>query len=128
MPRDTPRRETRRALGRRGEVLAEAYLERHGFRILARNQHLRYAEVDLVALDGCALCVVEVRTRSTPRLGTAAESVDWRKRRRLVRAARELVATRHWPRYERIRFDVVTVDTSRDPPALELIRDAFTAD
>lgn len=126
--RDTPKHETRRALGRRGEALAEAYLRRHGFRILARNLHLRYAEVDLVALDGRALCIIEVRTRSSSRFGSPAESVDGRKRRRLVRAARELIAARRWPRYERVRFDVVGVDTSHDPPKLSLIRDAFHAD
>ncbi len=126
--RDRPQRESRRALGRRGEALAEAYLRRHGFRILARNLHLRYAEVDLVALDGRALCIIEVRTRSSPRLGSAAESVDGRKRRRLVRAARQLIAERRWPRDECVRFDVVCVDAGRDPPGLTLIRDAFHAD
>ena len=125
-PRD--RRLSRRRLGALGERLAEAHLRGLGFRILARNLHLRAAELDLVALDGDALCFIEVRTRRAPGFGRAEESVDARKQRRLVDAARRALASRRWPRHERVRFDVVAIDASREPPELELIRDAFYAD
>ncbi len=117
-----------RAVGRHGEKLAERHLQRHGFRILARNLHLRHAELDLVALEGRTLCFVEVRLRSDSRFGSAAESVDRRKRRRLTRAAAEVLATHPLPRHDALRFDVVTVDTSNQPPEVHLIRDAFRAD
>ncbi len=45
-----------------------------GFRILARNVHLRHAEVDLVSLEGHMLCFVEVRLRSSTAFGSAEES------------------------------------------------------
>lgn len=114
-----------RALGRRGEALAEAYLSELGFRILARNVHLRHAEIDLVAMERRALCIVEVRLRGGPRFGSAAESVDARKQRRLLRAAAELLARGRFPRHDALRFDVVTVDSSAEPPRIELIRAAF---
>ncbi len=123
-----PPRRNLRALGRYGEKLAENHLQRHGFRILARNLHLRHAELDLVALEGRTLCFVEVRLRSSPRFGSAEESVDRRKRRRLCRAAAEVLATHQLPRYDALRFDLVSVDASRHPPELHLIRDAFRAD
>lgn len=116
-----------RALGRFGEDLAEQYLVRAGFRILARNVHLRHAELDLVALDRTTLVFVEVRLRSSARFGSGAESVDARKRRRIVAAAAELLARGELPRAPRIRFDVIAVDAGRDPPELEHFRDAFTA-
>ena len=121
------RRDTR-ALGRRGEALAEAHLRRAGFRILARNVHLRHAELDLIARDGAALVFVEVRLRSSTRFGGAAESVDPRKQRRIAAAAAELLARGGLPRTERIRFDVVAVDASADPPKIEHLRDAFRCD
>jgi putative endonuclease len=117
-----------RALGRHGEKLAEIHLQRQGFRILARNLHLRHAELDLVALEGSTLCFVEVRLRSSDRFGSAAESVDWKKRRRLARAAAEVLATRPLPRHQAVRFDMVSVDASKSPPEVHLIRDAFRAD
>ena len=120
------RRRDTRALGRLGEELAEAHLLRVGFRILARNVHLRHAELDLVALDGGALVFVEVRLRSSARFGGAAESVDPRKQRRIAAAAAELLARGGLPRAGRIRFDVVAIDASAEPPRIEHIRDAFS--
>ncbi len=123
-----PPRPNPRTMGRYGEKLAENHLQRHGFRILARNVHLRHAELDLVALEGRTLCFIEVRLRSSKRFGSAEESIDRRKQRRLARAAAELLATRRLPRHDALRFDVVSVDASREPPRVELIRDAFRAD
>ncbi len=119
---------TRRALGRRGERLAERHLRARGLRIVARNVHLRHAEIDLVALDRDALCIVEVRLRSGRGFGGAAESVDTRKRRRLAGAARELLARDDLPRFARVRFDVVAIDASVEPPRIEHLRDAFALD
>ena len=120
MGRDT------RAAGRRGEDLAERHLSAQGWRILARNVHLRYAELDLVALDRGALVFVEVRLRRGGRFGSAAESVDARKRRRIAAAAAELLARGTQPRAARIRFDVIAIDASREPPELVHYRDAFS--
>lgn len=122
------RPESRHALGARGERLAEAHLRGLGFRILARNLHLRSGELDLVALDGDALVFVEVRTRRGSGFGSAEASVDARKRARIVRAARRALAERRWPRHRRLRFDVVAIDASREPARITLLRDAFSAD
>jgi putative endonuclease len=114
-----------RNAGRAGEDLATAFLQAAGFRILARNVQLRRAELDLVALDGGCLVFVEVRLRRSGRFGSAAESVDARKQRRIAGAALELVARGGVPRMPRMRFDVVAIDASHDPPRISHIRDAF---
>ena len=118
---------SRRARGRIGETLAECALRREGFRIVARNVHMRHSELDLVALEGTTLCFVEVRLRSSDRFGSAEESVDGRKQRRILRGAREFLSRGAAPRYDAIRFDVVAIDASREPPAVRLIRAAFEA-
>ncbi len=115
-----------RAIGRRGEVIAARWLEAHGLRILARNVHLRHAELDLIALDGADLCFVEVRLRSSDRYGGAAASVDARKQRRMARAARAWLASNRAPPHRRLRFDVVAIDASAEPPRVDHLRDAFT--
>jgi putative endonuclease len=117
-----------RARGAAGETLAARHLEQLGFRIVARNVHLRSAELDLIALERSALVIVEVRLRAGARFGTALESVDARKQRRIVGATRELLARGGLPRFDRVRFDVVAIDASASPPRLTHIRDAFTAD
>jgi putative endonuclease len=117
----------RRARGRAGEELAARHLEARGFRIVARNIHLRHAELDLVAMDGAALVFVEVRLRSSARFGTAEESIDARKRLRIARAASELLARGGLPRHARVRFDVIAIDASAAPPRIAHIEDAFGA-
>jgi putative endonuclease len=127
MGRETKSRDTR-AAGRAGEDLACEFLVRAGFRILARNVHLRHAELDLVAMDGATLVFVEVRLRRSLRFGSAAESVDARKQRRIAAAAAELLASRRLPRAARVRFDVVAIDGAAQPPRVTHHRDAFSAD
>ena len=117
-----------RALGRLGEDLAERHLVAAGFRILARNVHLRHAELDLVALDRATLVFVEVRLRRSARFGSGEESVDARKRRRIAAAAAELLARGTLPRTARVRFDVIAIDAAVDPPRVTHFRDAFSAE
>jgi putative endonuclease len=57
------RPDPRRALGRLGEEIAVAHLERRGFAILDRNARTRRGEIDVVAFDGAVLAFVEVKTR-----------------------------------------------------------------
>src|SRR5919112_6216197 len=60
-----------KAIGRRGEALAAAHLERLGYRVLARNHRTRFGELDLVLTteDERTIVFVEVKTR---RLGSGA--------------------------------------------------------
>jgi putative endonuclease len=122
------RRTTRTERGRAGEALALAELRRLGYRILATNVRTRTAEVDAVALDGRTLCFVEVRMRSQQRFGSAEESVDARKQRRIAAAARELLASARWPAHEAVRFDVVAIQRSAERASIRVLRGAFYAD
>src|SRR5262249_38247897 len=90
----------RQTLGRRGEALAAARLQRAGWRIVARNVRLPSGELDLVALEGRTLVFVEVKTaRAGNRLGPErpAHAVGPRKQLKLRRLAREWIAERRGP-------------------------------
>ena len=62
----------RQHLGRIGEDLALAHLERLGYALVARNHRTRYGELDLVVFDGTTLVFVEVKTRRSQRRAGAA--------------------------------------------------------
>lgn len=49
------------ALGRKGEERAVEYLLAQGFKIIARNVHTRYGEIDIVAQKGERLHFIEVK-------------------------------------------------------------------
>jgi putative endonuclease len=112
-----------RRRGREAEELAARFLAEHGLAIVARNYRTRFGEVDLVAREGATLVFVEVRARSWAAFGGAAGSVDWRKQRRIVAAARHYLARlRAEPA---CRFDVITLQGRPAAPAW--IRGAFDA-
>jgi putative endonuclease len=112
--------------------LAEDAVAEHvtaaGMRILDRNLRVRQLELDIVAVDGDAVVVVEVRTRGRTSWAKALTTVDAKKRDRLRRAAKLLWARRFskMPGINRMRFDVAAVDLDAPSPSVEYIRAAFT--
>ena len=94
--------------------------------MLIQRYRCRLGELDLVCLDGATLVIVEVRARADSRFAGAAESVDVRKQRKVVRATRHLLMTHpQWSGY-RLRFDVFCIDhVDEDAPTVRWIRNAF---
>ena len=122
-------RETTTELGRRAEARAVAHLEASGLKLLERNFRCRGGEIDLVMLEGQTLVLVEVRSRASAAFGGAAASVDGRKQRRLILAAKRLLLVRPAYRALSARFDVVAFDAANAALAstarIDWIRDAF---
>jgi putative endonuclease len=137
---NTPPEAAHLELGQRGEQLAAAYLEQQGYQIVAANfvlpvgRNMRgatvAAEIDLIAYDGPTLCFIEVKTRASDWFAPPQASVDRRKQRQIVRAARA---------YRRMfglvdapyRYDVVAVvlPARRADPAgmqIEVLRGFWT--
>jgi putative endonuclease len=113
------------ALGRRGEDIAAAYLQRQGLVLLSRNWRCRHGELDLVATDGRRLVVCEVKTRSGDRFGHPSEAVTARKAGRIRQLTRFWLAE-HRVRWCEIRFDVLSVHWPPDgPPRVEHLVEAF---
>jgi putative endonuclease len=117
---------TTREKGREAERLAESWLERRGYVVLARNHATRGGEVDLVCREGHVLCFVEVRSRADAVHGTPEETVDRRKALRVVAAATDW-ARRNGALDDDIRFDVLAVTGVGEAPAFELFQGAFDA-
>jgi putative endonuclease len=114
------------AIGAAAENLAARFLEQRGLTILLRNYRRRFGELDIVALEGEILVIVEVRCRASDQFGGAAASVDGWKQRKIVRAATLLLQERRDLAQRRARFDVITIDDpTRGAPAIDWIRDAF---
>jgi putative endonuclease len=116
----------RQALGATAESVAREHLAARGLTLVCANYRCRLGELDLVCLDGEVLVVAEVRLRSASRFGNACESIDWSKRRRIVRATQHLLMKRPGLRAYRIRFDVIAFDAPVPAPDNVLwIRNAF---
>ena len=113
-------------LGKTGEDLACAELERRGYAILARRYRRRAGEIDIVARDGETIVFVEVKARDGRAFGEAAEAVTALKRRRMTQLALDYV-TRHRLTDRPCRFDVVSIHFDAGTPVIEVFENAFDA-
>jgi putative endonuclease len=101
----------RQHLGRIGEDLALAHLERLGYDLVTRNHRTRWGEIDLVVHDAVTLVFVEVKTRRASGSGRGPwEALHARKQAQVRRmAAAYLAEVRERPRATELRFDAVGV-------------------
>lgn len=118
----------KRAQGKAGERRAESYLLERGLKLVARNYNCRGGEIDLVMLDPNpedteVLAFIEVRLRGRGALVGGSDSVDERKQRRIIHAARYFLMENDIFNEHACRFDVVAIDAEAD--RLEWIPDAF---
>ena len=99
-------------LGKNGEDFAVRYLVGAGFDIVTRNWRCNEGELDIVAVDGRDLVIVEVKTRSSTAYGLPAEAVTWHKATKL----RELAVRwlREHPTPLSVRFDVISIVMPRN--------------
>ncbi|TDD13780.1 YraN family protein [Kribbella turkmenica] len=115
---------TRNAVGRYGEDLAARYLTNEGFVILERNWRCELGEIDIVARDGNALVVCEVKTRRGLDYGSPLESITYRKLSTLRKLAGRWLQT-HQVTPGAIRIDVVAVLFDHNtPPRVDHVRGA----
>jgi putative endonuclease len=114
----------RLSLGKKGEDLAVAHLEKLKYRILARNYQCSVGEMDIIARDKDTLVFVEVKTRATKDFGGPAAAVNGRKQRQLSKVALSYLNQKKL-RDVPARFDVVAVEFIPPSPRIEVIRNAF---
>ncbi|MGB5161262.1 MAG: YraN family protein [Thermoanaerobaculia bacterium] len=111
--------------GRAAEADGVRWLQKNGFRVLARNVRTEAGELDVVGHDGDTLAFVEIKARSTPDFGPASAAVPALKQRRIARAA-AMYLTRH-PYSGPCRFDVLAMDSGETGWSYNWIHNAFDA-
>jgi putative endonuclease len=94
--------------GQAAEMLAAAYLQQKGLKLLESNYRCRFGEIDLIMRDGKEIVFVEVRLRSNPFFGGAAASITSSKQQKLARTA-EHYLLQHGS--APCRFDAVLLDS-----------------
>jgi len=95
------------ALGDRGEEIVARYLEKRGYRILARNYRSRVGEIDIVAEKDEFIAFVEVKTRNFEYFSVAS-CVTRGKQRKIIKTAKHYFAAKRVD--DKVgRFDVATV-------------------
>ena len=94
-------------IGKWGEDTAAEYLTERGYEIITRNAHTPYGEIDIVARQGDVTIFVEVKTRTSNKMGLPEESITARKREHMLAAADHYAAEHevdHW------QIDVIAIE------------------
>jgi len=119
----TQNTDKKKELGKEGEDIAVRFLKKNKYKILEKNFRTPLGEIDIIARDGDTLVFVEVKTRENPLFGEPFESVNYHKKRKLIK-----VASLYLKRLRDIppcRFDVISITFKDNTPHIQLIKDAF---
>lgn len=117
--------ERREALefGKMGEQMTARYLTDKGYIILEHNYRRGHLEIDLIALDGDELVIVEVKSRAYDNILQPEAAVDHKKRQALIRLANEYVKSHS--RKENVRFDIITVVSKEGGAEIKHLKNAY---
>ena len=105
----------RKLLGTKGEELALNLLKKKKYRILERNYRTNLGEIDILAQDGKTLVVVEVKTKTDRKKGSAIEMITPAKQKKLILLTLQL---QKQTQSDNVRIDVVTVDQGLNNPQI----------
>lgn len=98
----------RHRVGWEAELVAEEWLARRGWQVLAHRWRFGRHDIDLVARRGRLIAFIEVKLRRTRRCGAGEEAVTHRKRKAIEQAAWAWIL-RHGRSGEEYRFDVIAL-------------------
>ena len=104
--------------------MAARALRRAGYRILARNARTPHGEVDVLALDGAVLALVEVKTTRAGS-GAAPEARLRRSQKRRLLAVARWLGRRAGLAGRTVRCDLVTVVLGPGGPLVRVLKDRF---
>jgi len=112
-------------LGKKGEQIAQSYLQEKDYRILYTNWKTGKKEIDIIASKENCLLFVEVKTRTGSQFGWPEEAVHYHKQE-LLQAAADTFLEYSPLQPDTIRFDVIAI-TFENPDTYEIlhIEDAF---
>ncbi|NQV17958.1 MAG: YraN family protein [Armatimonadetes bacterium] len=115
-------------IGKSGEEIAANYLLKKGHKILFRNYHSQFGEIDIIALDKDTLAFIEVKTRSS-NFETAFSSVSFSKQQKLTKTALYFISKNYEYEDFLTRFDVIVVlFDQREEYRIKHLVDAFLPD
>lgn len=109
--------------GIRGEQIARDFLQKKNYKILETNWRHEKEEVDIIAMDGEELVIVEVKTRSTDYFGEPEEAVDEAKEKRLITAAEAFIEENDLD--VEVRYDIISIILRDNRHEIRHIQDAF---
>ncbi|MCL1857900.1 MAG: YraN family protein [Oscillospiraceae bacterium] len=109
MNREDKNKKNNKELGNSGENTACLFLESKGYKIISQNYRANRREIDIIAQKGEYIIFAEVKTRSSVNFGTASQSVNIKKQRHIISAARLFLLKNFIYSELQPRFDIIEI-------------------
>jgi putative endonuclease len=90
-----------------GENLAEAFIIKRGYSLLARNWRYKHLEIDLIAHKNNCLHIIEVKTRKQLEFGFPEQFIN-KKKMQFLKNATAIYQYQN-PKWKNIQFDVIAI-------------------
>lgn len=113
--------------GRIAEEKALSYLVGQGLKLLEQNYKTPQGEIDIIMRDQGVTVFVEVRARTNNNTMHPLETIDLRKRSRIIRASQAYLQKNKRTHRDICRFDVIVLIGAIESPEIEWIKNAFDA-
>ncbi|MCC6301059.1 MAG: YraN family protein [Anaerolineales bacterium] len=94
-------------IGKWGEEVAASHLIKQGCEIITRNARTPYGEIDIVAKQNGVVIFVEVKTRTSNKMGLPEDSITARKRQHMISAAEHYAAENEIDNWQ---IDVISIE------------------
>ena len=115
---------SRRDIGNRGEDAVCAYVEKYGYKVIARNYICPHGEIDIVAENADTVAFIEVKSRKEDCVVSGIDAVNYTKKRRIFKTAAWY--SYRYPLEKQPRFDIAEVILKNDiPSAIRYYKSAF---
>ncbi|MFP3832535.1 YraN family protein [Chryseobacterium sp. SIMBA_028] len=112
--------------GKIAEDMAADYLQKNGYKVIARNFRFQKAEIDIIAEKNDLIIIVEVKARSTDAFMLPQEAVTKTKMKSIVTAANHYLEESE--KQNEVRFDIISVLPDENKKLMiDHIPDAFQA-
>jgi len=113
--------------GKIAEDIAAQYLSNKGLKLISRNFHCRFGEIDLIGLDKEILTFIEVRYRKSEQYLAVVETIDEHKCRKIIISSEYYLSKHKNYRSHQCRYDVIAITGELNKPVIEWIKNAFQA-
>lgn len=107
------------------EDQAYQFLRNKGLKLVEKNFHSRFGEVDLVMLDNDELAFIEVRYRRNSNYGSGLESVTTNKQTKIIKTASVFLQQHAKLAKYPARFDIVSISGELTNAHIDWIKNAF---
>ena len=112
------------SVGQAGEEYTAEWLSHHGYRVIERNYHSRFGEIDIIAVNSQYIVFVEVKTRQSNGMVSVLEAITLQKQQKIITTAQVYLS--QYQGNLQPRFDVAAVTAQGGKPlGLKYFPNAF---